>query len=164
MATARRANTAEYYFNTSSAAPDLQPERVKRTRERPEKKDRTGSVREIPIRPGKRTTMEPVVLRALVMGVVIIGMVLIGIVLVNAQAAELQYSINQIREENSQIETQIDMMKIKIESNTGINRLEEYATDKLEMHYPQGNECIHLSSVEAPAEGFADLIREKAYE
>ena len=154
MATARRAYTAEYSYRY---APEAQPERVRRTRERPQA-PQTGGKRQT------TQTLSPASLRAMISAVVIIGAILIGIVLVNAQAAKLQYSINQLKNENSIMETEINMMNVKIESSTGISQLEKYAVNELGMHYPQGNECIHLSSVKAPEEILAALIREKAYE
>ena len=149
MATARRAYTAEYSYRY---APEAQPERVRRTRERPQA-PQTGGKRQT------TQTLSPASLRAMISAVVIIGAVL-----VNAQAAKLQYSINQLKNENSIMETEINMMNVKIESSTGISQLEKYAVNELGMHYPQGNECIHLSSVKAPEESLAALIREKAYE
>ena len=52
---------------------------------------------------------------------------------------------------------------VKIGSNTSISQLEDYATSKLAMHYPEGNECIHLATVELPEENLADIIKQKAY-
>ena len=93
MATARRAYTAEYSYRY---APEAQPERVRRTRERPQA-PQTGGKRQT------TQTLSPASLRAMISAVVIIGAILIGIVLVNAQAAKLQYSINQLKNENSSL-------------------------------------------------------------
>jgi len=71
--------------------------------------------------------------------------------------------VNQLENQNTILQTEIDMMEVKIGSNTSINQLEEYAAVQLGMHYPESNECIHLATIEAPEEGLADLIRQKAY-
>lgn len=156
MATVRRAYTSEYLYNT---APEVQPERVRRTRKRPEvNTDRNRR------QAAQSGTLSPENLRILIFAVVAIGIMLIGIVVVNAQAAKLQYSINQLRSENGTLQTEISMMEIKAESSTGINQLETYAIEELGMHYPQGSECIYLSTVSAPEESLADIIRQKAYE
>lgn len=156
MATARRAYTSEYYYN---AAPQTQPERVKRTRKRPE----INTERQQEKKP-QSGTLSSANLRVLIFAVLAIGIMLIGIVVVNAQAAKLQYSINQLRNENNIIENENDMMRIKMDTNTGINQLETYAVEELGMHYPQGSECVHLSSVAESDGSLADLIRQKAYE
>ena len=155
MATARRAFTSEYAFNFT---PEVQPERVKRTRQRPERREEQ-QVKRTP----QSGSLSADTLRALIVGVLAIGMILIGMVIINAHTANLQYSVNQLESQNAILQTEIDMLEVKIGSNTSINQLEEYATANLAMHYPEGNECIHLSAVELPEEKLADIIRQKAY-
>jgi cell division protein FtsL len=155
MATARRAYTSEYAFNLT---PEVQPERVKRTRQRPERKDEQ-QVRRNP----QGGTISADTLRALIVGVLAIGIILIGVVIVNAHTASLQYAVNQLESQNAILQTEIDMLEVKIGSNTSISQLEDYATTKLAMHYPEGNECIHLATVELPEENLADIIKQKAY-
>ena len=71
--------------------------------------------------------------------------------------------MNQLENQNAILQTEIDLLEVKIGSNTSINQLEVYATENLAMHYPEGKECIHLSSVELPETKLADVIRQKAY-
>ena len=155
MATAIRAYTSEYTYNF---APEVQPERVKRTRQRPERKEQQ-QVRRNP----QGGTLSADTLRVLIMAVLAIGIILIGVVIVNAHTASLQYQVNQLESQNAVLQTEIDMLEVKIGSNTSINQLEEYATAKLAMHYPEGNECIHLATVELPEGSLADIIKQKAY-
>lgn len=157
MATARRAYTSEYFaYNT---VPAVQPERVKRTRQRPDV-----NINKEEKRKKQEQAYQAAVLRALIVAVIAIGVLLVGIVVVNAQAAKLQYSINQLRTENNNLQAEIDMLNIKLDDSSNINQLETYATEKLDMYYPQGSECIHLSSVKDYDGSLADLIRQKAYE
>ena len=153
MATARRAYTSEYSFHFE---PQRQPERVKRTRQRPEAR---------PEQRGRQQsgTISADTLRALIVGVLAIGIILIGMVIVNAHSADLQYTVNQLENQNAILQTEIDMLEVKIGSNTSINQLEDYATTQIGMHYPLSSECIHLSNVELPEDGLANLIRQKAY-
>lgn len=155
MATARRAFTSEYSFNF---IPQQEPERVRRTRQRPEYRPEQQQEQR-----KQSGTISAGTLRALILGVLAIGIILIGLVIVNAHSASLQYAVNQLENQNAILQTEIDMMEVQIGSNTSINQLEEYATAQLGMHYPEGNECIHLSTVEVPEDGFADIIRQKAY-
>lgn len=155
MATARRAYTSEYTFNF---APEVQPERVRRTRQRPEKQV------EQPKRAPQSGTLSQDTLRALIVGVLAMGVILIAMVIVNAHTASLQYDVNQLESQNEILQSEVDMLEVKIGSNTSINQLEEYAAANLAMHYPEGNECIHLATVELPKGNLADIIREKAYE
>ena len=155
MATARRAFTSEYSFNFE---PQKQPERVRRTRVRPKAQPET---QRVPAKQGAAVSADT--LRVLIAGVLAIGIILIGMVIVNAHTASLQYSVNQLENQNAILQTEVDMLEVKIGSNTSINQLEEFALTQLGMHYPDGNECIHLATVEAPDGNFADLIRQKAY-
>ena len=155
MATARRAYTSEYSFNFT---PEVRPERVRRTRQRPEKPVEK-QVRRAP----ESGTLSQDTLRALIAGVLAIGVILIAMVIVNAHTASLQYDVNQLESQNAILQSEVDMLEVKIGSNTSINQLEEYAATNLAMHYPEGNECIHLSSVDLPEGNLADIIRQKAY-
>ncbi|MEE0797355.1 MAG: hypothetical protein UIJ88_05930 [Anaerovoracaceae bacterium] len=158
MATARRAYTSEYTPDFAAARmPQPQPERVRRTRQRPEQAQRPSG------KPERDVIMTPAVLRALIVASVVMGLLLICMVLVSAHAAELQYSINQVRNENSAIQSEIDMLSMEIDSGTGIETLETFATGELDMHYPSDNESIVLSDVEPYDGSLADLIKQKAY-
>lgn len=155
MATARRAYTSEYSFNFT---PEVRPERVRRTRQRPER-----PVEKQVKRAPESGTLSQDTLRVLIAGVLAIGVILIAMVIVNAHTASLQYDVNQLESQNAILQSEVDMLEVKIGSNTSINQLEEYAATNLAMHYPEGNECIHLSSVDLPEGNLADIIRQKAY-
>ena len=155
MATARRAYTSEYSFNFT---PEVRPERVRRTRQRPER-----PVEKQERRAPESGTLSQDTLRVLIAGVLAIGVILIAMVIVNAHTASLQYEVNQLENQNAILQSEVDMLEVKIGSNTSINQLEEYAATNLAMHYPEGNECIHLSAVELPEGNLADIIRQKAY-
>lgn len=155
MATARRAYTSEYSFNFT---PEVRPERVRRTRQRPER-----AVEKQVKRAPESGTLSQDTLRVLIAGVLAIGVILIAMVIVNAHTASLQYDVNQLESQNAILQSEVDMLEVKIGSNTSINQLEEYAATNLAMHYPEGNECIHLSSVDLPEGNLADIIRQKAY-
>ena len=88
----------------------------------------------------------------------------ICMVVVNAQAAKFQYSINQLRSQNTLLENEIGSLNIKIERETGIQNLEKYATEKLNMFYPQGEQCVHVSTLSTSESSLAELIKQKAYE
>lgn len=67
----------------------------------------------------------------MIIAVVLVGVLLIGMVVVNAQAAKLQYSINQLTNQNNLLENEIGTLNIKIERETSIGALEKYATEEL---------------------------------
>lgn len=152
--TARKRFTSEYAYNY---IPEEQPQRVRRTRQRPLDVPQTAPK----TKPGS-DVLSRETLRLLVLATIAIGIILIGTVIINAHTSKLQYSINQLEKQNEIIQTEINLLNVKIGSNTSIQELETYATGELSMHYPEGNECIHLASMEAPS-GLADMIKQKAY-
>ncbi len=154
MASVRRAYTDEYAFNY---IPQEQPERVRRTRQRPQAQPQQPTKKQI-----QTGTLSADTLRALIAATIVVGLLLIGNVIINAYTAELQYDINQIERQNGILQTEINLLEVKIGSNTSVQELEAYAMSDLNMHYPEGNECVHLSTVEAP-KGLTDIIRQKAY-
>jgi cell division protein FtsL len=159
MATNSKAYKTEYSYKFE---PEIQPERIKRTRQRPEKKRKAAEPKHEKHSQGG--TLSSRSLRVLVTTSFAIGILLIGIVLINAQAAKFQYSINQLRNENKILESEISMLALKIDTSAGISQLEAFATEELGMHYPQGSECIYLSNVSESDGSLSELIRQKAYE
>lgn len=153
MATARNAYTSEYQYGFQ---PEVRPERVRRTRQRPEINKEPQKQQEVFLTPAN--------LRILIVAVLLVGALLIGMVVVNAQAAKLQYSINQLRNQNNLIQNEINMLDVKIERETGIENLEAYATGTLGMFYPQGSQCIHIAAMGEAEGSLAELIKQKAYE
>lgn len=152
MADARRAYTSEYNFSY----PAFEPEKVRRTRKRPEQ--------EKPVEIKKKEEfLNAKNLRTILISVCIIGMMLVGIVLVNAQAAKLQYSINQLKNQNDILESEISMLNVKMDSNTSIEQLEKIGTKELGMFYPMGSSRVDLASVVTSDTSLAELIKQKAY-
>lgn len=154
MATARKAFTSEYNFR---AAPEAAPERVRRTRQRPQvNKPQTHTKQE--------SFLTPANLRTIITAVIIISLILIGMVVINAQSAKVQYSINQLKSQNALLESEVSMLKVKVERETSIEKLEEYAINKLGMFYPVGSQCVHVATLEQGEGSLVDMIKEKAYE
>ena len=95
---------------------------------------------------------------------VAVGILFIGIVVVNARPQNSSIPSISSEARTSTIQTEIDMLTIKLDGSKTINQLESYATEELGMYYPQGSECIHLSAIEPTDGSLADIIKQKAYE
>ena len=162
MADARRAYQRTY---TAEYQQQPQPERVRRTRQRPQVGRRTQQAQEEARRQQQDQSifLNPANARVLIMAVVIIGALLIGMIVVNAQSAKLQYDINQLRSQNDLLENEIGTLNVMLERETSIAALEKYATEKLDMFYPEGSQCVHVSALDETEGSLAALIKEKAY-
>lgn len=96
-------------------------------------------------------------------GTVLIGIICIIMVVVTAYAAELRVENNQLLADNQAIQGEIDTLNVKIKSANNIEHIEKVATKRLGMVYPSEGECVYVSEDDSPAENFAMVIREKAY-
>ncbi len=129
--------------------------RIKRTRERP--------------KPNKPVETAPQGLTAkelllFIMTIVVIGLLLIGTLVLNAYAVSIQWNINSLTNSNAALEDQIDVLSLQIDSSTSIEQIESYAMDELEMSYPTSSQSVYISEDATLIEGFAAMLKQRAYE
>lgn len=94
---------------------------------------------------------------------VIVGAILIGMVLLRARATQLQYEINNLQRSNLDLENQITMLNIEIDSTVSFESVEEYAVNKLGMRYPNQNQVVYISEDTKVDSNLTNIIREKIY-
>ena len=92
-----------------------------------------------------------------------VEIIFIGIVLLGARATQLQYNINTLERENLDLENQITMLGIEIDSTVSFESVEDYAVNKLGMKYPKQNQVIYLNEDVTVDQNLANVIREKIY-
>ena len=95
--------------------------------------------------------------------VIAIALVLMIVVVMVSYAAKITYDINTIKAENDVISGEIEDLDVKMLSANTVIYIEEQAKDKLGMKSPDSKHRVYLSSSETPAEGFADVLKAKAY-
>lgn len=78
---------------------------------------------------------------------------LVTVVVLCAYAAQIRYNINTIHKENTDILANIDMMKMELEKDRNIIRLEERAIQELGMKYPDSSEVVFLQVSSIQEEG-----------
>ena len=61
------------------------------------------------------------------------------------------------------IRCEIENLQVKIYSANNIDYIEGKATGELGMTYPSSDSCVYLTSDDLPEPGFADIIKENAY-
>ena len=101
--------------------------------------------------------------RVMLSVVVAVALVLMLVVVMVSYAAKITYDINNIKAENDVIAGEIEDLDVKMLSSNTVLYVETQAKEKLGMKNPDANHCIYLSSTETPEEGFADMIKAKAY-
>ena len=95
--------------------------------------------------------------------VVAAALVLMMVVVMVSYAAKITYDINTIKAENDVISGEIEDLDVKMLSSSTVIYIESQAKEKLGMKNPDTKHCVYLSSTEAPEEGFADMLKAKAY-
>lgn len=95
--------------------------------------------------------------------IVISVIVLMSVVCIASYAAKITYDINTIKTENDAITGEIEDLDAQMLASSTITYIEGQAKSKLGMKNPDSKHCVYLSSADAPEEGFADIIKEKAY-
>ena len=95
--------------------------------------------------------------------IVAVAVVLMIVVVMVSYAAKVTYDINTIKAENDVITGEIEDLDGQMLSSNTVLYIESQAKEKLGMKNPDNKHCVYLSSSETPEEGFADMLKEKAY-
>lgn len=101
--------------------------------------------------------------KRILLSAIMIGIVCILMVVFTAYSAELRCENNALIAENEALQGEIDTLNVKIKSANNIDHIEEVATKKLGMVYPEDGECVYVSNEDAPEGNFAMVIKEQAY-
>lgn len=89
--------------------------------------------------------------------------ILLAVVMITSYAAKVTYDINTVKTENDAISSEIEDMDVKILNSSGITYIEGMARGELGMKSADSRHCVYISASDAPEEGFADILREKAF-
>ncbi|MGN0702820.1 MAG: hypothetical protein ACI4KL_06580 [Lentihominibacter sp.] len=89
--------------------------------------------------------------------------VLLSIVILASASAKITYDINKIKASNEALSGEIEDLDVQILSSSTITYIESQAKGELGMKNADSKHCIYLSSIDTPEEGFADILKEKAY-
>ena len=95
--------------------------------------------------------------------VMIAGVAMIMLIIITAYSANLQYNINSMLKENRALAGEIENLQVKVYSANNIEYVESKATGELGMVYPSESSKVYITNDDIPEEGFADMLREKAY-
>lgn len=95
--------------------------------------------------------------------VLTVGIAMIVLIIVTAYAAGIRYDINSMVKENNALMGDIENLQVKIFSATNIDYVEGKATGELGMKYPSSENYVYLTGDDLPEPGFADIIKENAY-
>lgn len=93
----------------------------------------------------------------------IVGIVCVGIVVNAAYGASLNYSNNQLKDENAALQGEVEMLQIQIESESNIAEIQDKATKQLGMVYPEGEKLSVLTASSDEPEDLATTLKKNAF-
>ena len=130
---------------------DMKPQTERRTHSR-----RTAKTRKIvlPLGNGKKLALSTVLAT---------GIAMIMLIIITAYSAGIRYDINSMIRENHALMGEIENLQVKIYSANNVNYIEGKATGELGMIYPAAENCVYITGDDLPEPGFADIIKENAY-
>lgn len=130
---------------------DMKPQPERRMRSQKKKKVRRIT---LPAGNGKKLAFSTVLA---------IGVAMIMLIIITAYSAGIRYDINTMIKENNVLMGEIENLQVKVYSANNVNYIEGKATGELGMIYPATENCVYITSDDLPQPGFADIIKENAY-
>ncbi len=81
-----------------------------------------------------------------------IGICCIVIIFLQACASSINYSINTLNQEINVLEGDIDNLHVQLNSASGLDYVEEYATEQLGMIYPDSGQYVYTDELASSSE------------
>lgn len=141
----------EYQKNYQKYGLDMKPQPEHRTHSR--RRKRTRKVM-LPVGAGRKVAFSMVLT---------VGIAMIMLIIITAYSANIRYDINSMIKENSALMGEIENLQVKVYTANNVDYIESKATSELGMIYPESDDKVYISSDDIPEDGFADMIKEKAY-
>ena len=95
--------------------------------------------------------------------VLILGVGMIMLIIMTAYSAGIRYDINSMIKENQALMGEVENLQVKICSASNIDYVEGKAIKDLGMVYPSSSSSVYITADDMPEPGFADVIKENAY-
>lgn len=95
--------------------------------------------------------------------VLVTGIAMIMLIIITAYSAGVRYDINGMIKENQALMGEVENLQIKIYSASNIDYVEGKAIGELGMIYPSSDTSVYITGNDMPEPGFADVIKENAY-
>lgn len=102
-------------------------------------------------------------MRATVMAVLVAGLLLVSTIVVSAYTASLKYDNNELISANAELQDDIDVLSVKIQSATNLSNIERIAREKYGMSYADEGQYIYITNSDEPSEKFAIGIKKEVY-
>lgn len=91
------------------------------------------------------------------------GLAMIMLIIITAYSADMRFEINQTIRDNNALTGEIENLQVKIYTANNVNYIEKKAKSDLGMVSPKEKSRVYIAADDIPEQGFADMLKEKAY-
>lgn len=101
--------------------------------------------------------------KRIVVSMIIIGMIFILSIILQAFAANVAYQNSELRKSNDVLISDIETLKIEIQSSNNIGIIEEKAIKKLGMIHPEGASLVDVETSKEASKNLATGLKNRAF-
>jgi cell division protein FtsL len=95
--------------------------------------------------------------------IITIGIVGIIAVIMAAYGASINYTNNQLKDENAALRGEVEMLQIEIESESNIAEIQDKAVNDLGMVYPEGRKLVNVKNTSETPKNLASTLKKNAF-
>ena len=145
----------EYQEQYQKYGLDLKPQESREHREKRRQAAKQKAGFEINVGRDRRAAM-------LLLAAIVVALILV--IVLTAYAASVRYEIGQVQAENNLLWDEIKNLQSHETAMNGVGYVEKRAQKELGMVAAGTEQCVYITSDDAPEAGFADVLKAKAYQ
>ena len=114
-----------------------------------------------------KATMDLAILKdrkLILLGIAVMAVIMILFIVATAYAASIRYDISMVEAENNILWDDIKHLQSSQTSLNGVGYVEQRAGEALKMKTAPASSIVYINSGDIPAEGFADVLKSKAFQ
>lgn len=93
----------------------------------------------------------------------VVGLICLGIIITAAWGASINYTNNQLRDSNAELQSEVDTLQVQLQSENNIAKIQQEATGELNMQFAEGDSYVDLSNQGDVPDDLAVVLKENAY-
>ncbi|MEG0918953.1 MAG: hypothetical protein RSA49_05345 [Anaerovoracaceae bacterium] len=101
--------------------------------------------------------------KRIIISMIIIGMIFILSIILQAFAANVAFQNSELRKSNDVLISDIETLKIEIQSSNNIGIIEDKATKKLGMVHPEGASLVDVEASKEASKKLATGLKNRAF-
>ena len=134
---------------------DMKPRETRKAREERRRAARAKSTMDLAILSDRRLIL---------IGIAVMAVMMIMFIVATAYGASIRYDISMVEAENNIIWDDIKHLQSSQTSLNGVGYVEQRAGEVLKMKAAPASQIVYINGADVPADGFADVLKSKAFQ